>query len=77
MIRQFRSGFCFVIASFDVTPCPPPRFAYRARMFLQQHELDGLDIDWEFPRWALDPKRGEKGRFVVLLDKLSTALRVS
>ncbi|XP_047739056.1 chitotriosidase-1 [Hyalella azteca] len=49
-------------------------FAYNMRMFVEQRGLDGVDVDWEFPKWS--PGGGEKALFVDLLDHLSTALRL-
>ncbi|KAH7730790.1 glycosyl hydrolase family 18 protein [Aphelenchoides avenae] len=45
--------------------------------YLQSHELDGFDIDWEFPVWSEDARKTDKKGFSVLLKKLRTAFNDS
>ncbi|XP_050091877.1 chitotriosidase-1-like [Anopheles aquasalis] len=44
------------------------RFASNARRFCQEHDFDGIDIDWEFPT------SGDRSNFVQLLAALSSEL---
>uniref|UniRef100_A0A6A7GAS5 Chitotriosidase-1-like n=1 Tax=Hirondellea gigas TaxID=1518452 RepID=A0A6A7GAS5_9CRUS len=52
------------------------RTAYNCRLFVQHYDLDGLDLDWEFPNWSPDPQLNQKEKFVMLVEKISTALRL-
>ncbi|VDM81481.1 unnamed protein product [Strongylus vulgaris] len=38
--------------------------------YLKKYSLDGIDIDWEFPTWSPDARRGDREKFPLLLKAL-------
>ncbi|CAD6188302.1 unnamed protein product [Caenorhabditis auriculariae] len=46
------------------------RFVTDSHDFLTENELDGMDIDWEFPTWSADAQPTDKQRFSTLLRQL-------
>jgi GH18 family chitinase len=36
--------------------------------YLTRNQLDGFDLDWEFPVWGKDARSTDKFGFTVLLD---------
>nr|CAD7569858.1 unnamed protein product [Timema californicum] len=61
------------------SPGARARFIAHVLDFIQQHNFDGLDLDWEYPKcWQVDCKKGpdsDKEAFAALVRELSTAFK--
>ncbi|CAH0555523.1 unnamed protein product [Brassicogethes aeneus] len=60
-------------------PAARARFITNILAFLEKHNFDGLDLDWEYPKcWQVDCKKGpdsDKESFAAFVTELKTAFR--
>ncbi|KAK7072566.1 putative glycosyl hydrolase 18 [Halocaridina rubra] len=53
-------------------------FAFNAKLFLEAHGLDGIDLDWEFPAWpSWQRDARERKWFTYLVMQLNNALKLA
>ncbi|RCN48187.1 glycosyl hydrolase, family 18 [Ancylostoma caninum] len=60
------TAFTTLVAS----PQTMSRLANDSLVYLKKFNLDGIDIDWEFPTWSPDGHKTDRARFPLLLKTL-------
>lgn len=64
--KEFSEAFSKLSSSFEVRK----QFVENVVSFVQQHSVQGIDIDWEFPT-----SEDDKQNFVVLLEELKSSFK--
>lgn len=61
------------------SPSDRAKFTKHVVEFLEEHNFDGLDLDWEYPKcWQVDCSKGpesDKHAFTLWVEELSVALK--